>query len=54
MRSGYKELGLEFVSLEEKMYRMPKRHLMAGENKYEGIGYPFKMFLEESLTQQRN
>jgi hypothetical protein len=27
---------------------------MEGENKYDGTGYPFKMFLEESLTQQRN
>jgi hypothetical protein len=27
---------------------------MVGENKYDGIGYPFKMFLEESLTQKTN
>jgi hypothetical protein len=27
---------------------------MAGENKYDGTGDPFKMFLEESLMQQRN
>jgi hypothetical protein len=27
---------------------------MEGENKYDGIGYPFKMLLEESLMQQRN
>jgi hypothetical protein len=27
---------------------------MVGENKYYGIGYPFKMFLEESVMQQRN
>jgi hypothetical protein len=27
---------------------------MVGENKDEGIGDPFKMFLKESLTQQRN
>jgi hypothetical protein len=27
---------------------------MAGENKYDGTGDPFKMLLEESLTQQRN
>jgi hypothetical protein len=27
---------------------------MVGEKKDDGTGYPFKMFLEESLTQQRN
>jgi hypothetical protein len=27
---------------------------MVGEKKYNGIGYPCKMFLEESLMQQRN
>jgi hypothetical protein len=53
-RSGYKELGLELVSLEEKISRTPKRPLMAGENKDDGTGDPFKMFLEESLMQQRN
>jgi hypothetical protein len=54
MRSGYKELGLELVSLEEKISRTPKRPLMVGENKDEWTGDPFKKFLEESLTQQRN
>jgi hypothetical protein len=53
-RSGYKELGLELVSLEDKISRMPKRPLMVEENKDDGTGDPFKMFLEESLTQQRN
>jgi hypothetical protein len=50
-RSRYKELGLELVSLEDKSSRTPKQPLMEGENKYDGIGDPFKMFLEESLTQ---
>jgi hypothetical protein len=27
---------------------------MVVENKYDEIGYPFKMFLEESLELQRN
>jgi hypothetical protein len=27
---------------------------MARENKYDGIGYPFKLLIEESFTQQRN
>jgi hypothetical protein len=54
MRSEYKELGLELVSLEEKRSRMPKRPLMAGENKYDGTGDPFKLLIEEALMQQRN
>jgi hypothetical protein len=35
MSPGYKELGLKLVSLEEKISRMPKRPLMAGEKKDE-------------------
>jgi hypothetical protein len=27
---------------------------MVGENKYDGTIYPFKLLIEESLTQQRN
>jgi hypothetical protein len=27
---------------------------MEGENKYDGMRDPFKLFIEESLTQQRN
>jgi hypothetical protein len=54
MRSEYKELGLELISLEDKSSHTPKRPLMAGEKKDDGIGDPFKMLLEESLTQQRN
>jgi hypothetical protein len=53
-RSGYKELGLKLVSLEKKISHIPKRPLMVGENKDDGIGNPFKMLLEESLMQQRN
>jgi hypothetical protein len=53
-RSGYKELGLELVSLEDKSSRTPKRPPMVGEKKYDGTRYPFKFFLKESLTQQRN
>jgi hypothetical protein len=53
-RSEYKELGLELVSLEEKISHMPKRPLMEGEKKDDGRGDPFKLFIEESLTQQRN
>lgn len=54
MRSRYKELGLELVSLEEKSSRTPKQPLMAGEKKDDETWDPFKMFLEEALTQHRN
>jgi hypothetical protein len=54
MRSGYQELGLKLISLQDKISRIPKRPLMEGENKYDGTGDPFKNFLEESLMQQRN
>jgi hypothetical protein len=52
MRSKYKELGLEIVSLEDKISHTPKQPLMAGEKKYDGTGDPFKMLLEEALMQQ--
>jgi hypothetical protein len=54
MRSRYKELGLKLVSLEENISHMPKQPLMVRETKYDRIGYPFKMLLEESIMQQRN
>jgi hypothetical protein len=53
-RSGYRELGLELVSLEENFSHTPKKPSMVGENKDDGTGDPFKMFLEESLERQRN
>jgi hypothetical protein len=53
-RLEYKELGLELVSLEDRRSHTPKRSLMAGENKDDGIGDPFKLLIEEALTQQRN
>jgi hypothetical protein len=54
MRSEYKELGLELVSLEDKISHTPKRPLIAGEKKYDGTGDHFKLLIEEALTQQRN
>jgi hypothetical protein len=54
MRLEYKELGLEIVSFEEKISHTPKRPLMEGENKYDVIGDPFKLLIEEALTPQRN
>jgi hypothetical protein len=53
-RSGYRELGLELVSLEENFSRMPKKPSMVGKNKYDGTRDPFKMLLEEALERQRN
>jgi hypothetical protein len=53
-RLKYKELGLELVSLEDKISRTPKRPLMEGEKKDDETSDPFKMFLEEALMQQRN
>jgi hypothetical protein len=50
MRSEYKELGLDLVSLEDKSSRTPKRPIMVGENKYDGTGDPFKLLIEEALT----
>jgi hypothetical protein len=44
-------LGLELVSLEEKISFMPKRPLMEEENKDEVTRDPLKNFLEESPTQ---
>jgi hypothetical protein len=53
-RPGYKELGLELVSLEDKISHRPKQPIMAEEKKEDWTRYPFKMLLEEALTQQRN
>jgi hypothetical protein len=54
MRSKFKEFGLELISLKDKSSRTPKRPLMAREKKYDETGDPFKLLIEESLTQQRN
>jgi hypothetical protein len=54
MRLEYKDLGLELVSLEEKISCTPNRPLMEGEKKDDGTGDPFKLLIEEALTQQRN
>jgi hypothetical protein len=53
-RSGYRELGLELVSLEDNSSRQPKRPPMVEEKKNEGVEDPIKLFLAKSLTQQRN
>jgi hypothetical protein len=51
-RLEYKELGLELVSLEDKISRTPKQPLMPGEKKDDRTGDPFKLLIEEALTQQ--
>jgi hypothetical protein len=48
-RSGYRELGLELVSLEDNYSRMLKKFSMVIEKKYDGTRDPFKMLLEEAL-----
>jgi hypothetical protein len=53
-RSGYRELGLELVSLEENHSRQPKWPPMVEEKRDEGEEDPIKLFLVESLVQQRN
>jgi hypothetical protein len=53
-RSKYKELGLEIVSLEEKISHMSKQPLMVVENKDKWKRYHFKLLIEEYLMQQRN
>jgi hypothetical protein len=49
-QSGYRELGLELVSLEENFSHMPKKPSMVGENKYDGTRDPFKIFLRNPLS----
>jgi hypothetical protein len=53
-RSGYRELVLELVSLEENHSCQPKRPPMVEEKRDEGAKDPIKLFLVEALVQQRN
>jgi hypothetical protein len=53
-RSGYRELGLELVSLEENHSHQPKKPPMVEEKRDEGAEDPINLFLTESLMQQRN
>jgi hypothetical protein len=54
IRSGYKELGLDLVEPLQDQSCKPRRPPMGEEKKYEGVGDPIKMFLEEALEKQRN
>jgi hypothetical protein len=50
MRSGYRELGLKLVSLEENSLTLPKKPPMVEEKRDDGERDPIKLFLEESLA----
>jgi hypothetical protein len=53
-RSGYRDLGLELVSLEENHSRTPKQPPTTEENRDDGVEDPFKLLLEEALVRERN
>ena len=54
MKSGYRDLGLELVSLEDNHSRYPKWPPMAKEKRDGRARDPFKTLLEEALVRQRN
>jgi hypothetical protein len=54
MQLGYRELGLDIVSIEDNFSCAPNKPSIIGKNKHEKTGDPFKMLLNESLKQQRN
>jgi hypothetical protein len=54
MRLGYRELGLNIVSLEESCSHTPKLPFMAEEKRDNRKRYNFKLLLEEALMRQRN
>jgi hypothetical protein len=51
-RSGYRELGLEIVSLDENLSRTPKKPSMVEEKRDDRARDPFKLLLDESIVQQ--
>ena len=54
MRSEYKELGLDLVEPLQYEPCKTRRPPMVEEKKYERVGYPFKMLLEEAIEWQRD
>jgi hypothetical protein len=46
MRSEYNKLGLELVSLEENLSRMPKKPSTVEEKKNDGAKYSINLLLE--------
>ena len=51
---GYKKLGLEPIDPFQDQQRRDWQKHTGDENKDDGAGDPFKMFLKESLLQKRN
>ena len=54
MRSEYRKLGLELVSLEENLSCTPNKPSIVEENKNDGAYDPINLLLEQVLTQQRD
>jgi hypothetical protein len=54
MRSEYRKLGLELVSLEDNFSHTPKKPSMAEEKKNDGADDPINLLLEQALTRQRD
>jgi hypothetical protein len=54
MRSGYRELGLELVSLEDNLSCQRKRPPMVEEKRNKGAEDLINMLLVEALAKQRN
>jgi hypothetical protein len=50
----YKKLGLEPIDPLPDRPHQAQKQPMGYKNKYDGVGYPIKTFLEESLTRKRN
>jgi hypothetical protein len=49
-RLGYRDLGLELVSLRDDYSHQPKRPPMVEEKRDDRVGDPFKTLLEEALA----
>ena len=54
MRSEYRKLGLELVSLEDNLSRTPKKPSMAEEKKNDEAEDFINLFFEQALTRQRD
>ena len=54
MRSEYRNLGLELVSLEYNISHTLKKTSMVEEKKNDGADNPINMLLEQALTGQRD
>jgi hypothetical protein len=54
MRSEYRKLSIDLVSLEENHSRMPKKPSTTEENKNNGAYDPINLLLQQALTRQRD